>query len=87
MQEKEYFGLAVVDEAGHYTWLQLDRKVLDHDLPRKPIVLTVHFLGKFSIGKYRVKAWNANLNMNFARVYIFHGFINGHSRYKGPLCP
>ena len=53
MQEKEYFGLAVVDEAGHYTWLQLDRKVLDHDLPRKPIVLTVHFLVKFFIGKYR----------------------------------
>ena len=24
----------MVDEAGHYTWLQLDRKVLDHDLPR-----------------------------------------------------
>ena len=35
LREKEYFGLAVVDDAGHYTWLQLDRKVLDHELPRK----------------------------------------------------
>ena len=50
LKEKEYFGLAVVDEAGHYTWLQLDRKVLDHDLPRKPQILTVHFLVKFFIG-------------------------------------
>ena len=47
LREKEYFGLAVVDDAGHYTWLQLDRKVLDHDLPRKPLTLTVHFLVKF----------------------------------------
>ena len=44
LREKEYFGLAVVDDAGHYTWLQLDRKVQDHDLPRKPVTLTVHFL-------------------------------------------
>lgn len=36
LKEKEYFGLAVLDENGHYTWLQLDRKILDHDLPRKP---------------------------------------------------
>ena len=50
LREKEFFGLAVVDEAGHYTWLQLDRKVLDHDLPRKPQILTVHFLVKFFIG-------------------------------------
>ena len=52
LKEKEYFGLAVVDDAGHYTWLQLDRKVLDHDLPRKPQILTVHFLVKFFIGKF-----------------------------------
>ena len=52
LKEKEYFGLAVVDDAGHYTWLQLDRKVLDHDLPRKPQILTVHFLVKFFIGRY-----------------------------------
>ena len=46
LEEKEYFGLAVVDESSHYTWLQLDRKALDHDLPRKPATatLTVHFL-------------------------------------------
>merc|ERR1719290_595954 len=49
LREKEYFGLAVVDAGGHYTWLQLDRKVLDHDLPRKPSSLTIHFLVKFFI--------------------------------------
>ena len=42
LKEKEYFGLAVLDEHGHYTWLQLDRKILDHDLPRKPGLLLFH---------------------------------------------
>ena len=28
LREKEYFGLAVVDDAGHYTWLQLDTPIL-----------------------------------------------------------
>ncbi|CAB4070517.1 unnamed protein product [Lepeophtheirus salmonis] len=35
LKEKEYFGLALVDEKGLYTWLTLDRKVLEHDLPHE----------------------------------------------------
>ena len=31
LKEKEFFGLAVVDENGHYQWLQLDRKVSSSD--------------------------------------------------------
>ncbi|QQP56060.1 Uncharacterized protein FKW44_000607 [Caligus rogercresseyi] len=48
-EEKEYFGLALLDEKGLTTWLSLDRKVLEQDLPRKPSVLTLHFLVKFFI--------------------------------------
>uniref|UniRef100_A0A3B3VPU6 FERM domain containing 4A n=1 Tax=Poecilia latipinna TaxID=48699 RepID=A0A3B3VPU6_9TELE len=40
LKEKEYFGIAYTDE-GHFSWLQLDRRVLEHEFPKKsgPIVL------------------------------------------------
>ncbi|MEQ2211821.1 Sodium channel protein type 8 subunit alpha [Xenoophorus captivus] len=41
LKEKEYFGIAYTDETGHFSWLQLDRRVLEHEFPKKsgPIVL------------------------------------------------
>ncbi|KAK7823880.1 hypothetical protein U0070_020551 [Myodes glareolus] len=41
LKEKEYFGIAFTDETGHLNWLQLDRRVLEHDFPKKsgPVVL------------------------------------------------
>uniref|UniRef100_A0AAV2KVG3 FERM domain-containing protein n=1 Tax=Knipowitschia caucasica TaxID=637954 RepID=A0AAV2KVG3_KNICA len=41
LKEKEYFGIAYVDETSHFSWLQLDRRVLEHEFPKKsgPIVL------------------------------------------------
>lgn len=35
LKEKEYFGLAFLDETGHYSWLQLDRRILEHEFPKK----------------------------------------------------
>ena len=77
LREKEYFGLAVVDEAGHYTWLQLDRKVLDHDLPRKPQTLTVHFLVKFFIESISHLAENQTVELFYlqARSLIWRGLL------------
>lgn len=77
LKEKEYFGLAVVDESGHYTWLQLDRKVLDHDLPRKPATLTVHFLVKFFIESMSHLAENRTIELFYlqARSLIFRGAL------------
>jgi len=77
LREKEYFGLAVVDDAGHYTWLQLDRKVLDHDLPRKPQVLTVHFLVKFFIESIGHLADNQTVELFYlqARSLIWRGLL------------
>ncbi|EEC20277.1 hypothetical protein IscW_ISCW023895 [Ixodes scapularis] len=48
LKEKEYFGLAFLDETGHYHWLQLDKRVLEHDLPKKSSqgVLVLYFLVK-----------------------------------------
>ncbi len=77
LREKEYFGLAVVDESGHYTWLQLDRKVLDHDLPRKPATLTVHFLVKFFIESMSHLSDNKTIELFYlqARSLIFRGAL------------
>ncbi|XP_064473958.1 FERM domain-containing protein 4B-like isoform X2 [Ornithodoros turicata] len=51
LREKEYFGLAYLDETGHYHWLQLDKRVLEHDLPRKTTqgLLVLHFLVKYYV--------------------------------------
>lgn len=50
LKEKEYFGIAFQDETGHYNWLQLDKKVLEHDLPRKQGTnLVLFFLVRFYV--------------------------------------
>lgn len=81
LKEKEYFGLAVVDDNGHYTWLQLDRKVLDHDLPRKPLTLTVQFLVKFFIESICHLAENKTVELFYlqARSLIFRGTLEVES--------
>merc|ERR1719481_1768676 len=77
MDSREYFGLAVVDEAGHYTWLQLDRKVLEHELPRKPNTLTIHFLVKFFIESISHLADNQTVELFYlqARNLIWRGLL------------
>ncbi len=81
LKEKEYFGLAVADDAGHFTWLQLDRKVLDHDLPRKPAQLTVHFLVKFFIESIAHLSENKTIELFYlqARSLIFRGTLEVES--------
>ncbi|XP_037281596.2 uncharacterized protein LOC119174679 isoform X4 [Rhipicephalus microplus] len=51
LKEKEYFGLAFLDETGHYHWLQLDKRVLEHDLPKKSSQgsLVLYFLVKYYV--------------------------------------
>ncbi|XP_077540063.1 uncharacterized protein LOC144152608 isoform X3 [Haemaphysalis longicornis] len=51
LKEKEYFGLAFLDETGHYHWLQLDKRVLEHDLPKKSAQgsLVLYFLVKYYV--------------------------------------
>lgn len=66
-----------MDENGTYQWLQLDRKVLDHDLPRKPITLTVHFLVKFFIESISHLSENRTVELFYlqARSLIFRGSL------------
>ncbi|CAL1269435.1 unnamed protein product [Larinioides sclopetarius] len=41
LKEKEYFGLAYMDDTGHYNWLQLDRRVLEHEFPKRSAQTTL----------------------------------------------
>ncbi|XP_053455716.1 FERM domain-containing protein 4B isoform X4 [Nycticebus coucang] len=49
LKEKEYFGITFVDDSGQQNWLQLDHRVLDHDLPKKPGPAILHFAVRFYI--------------------------------------
>ncbi|KAG8127990.1 hypothetical protein E2320_014874 [Naja naja] len=49
LKEKEYFGITFIDDMGHNVWLQLDHRVLDHDLPKKPGPATLVFAVRFYI--------------------------------------
>ena len=57
--------------------LQLDRKVLDHDLPRKPAVLTIHFFVKFFIESISHLTENRTVELFYlqARSLIFRGTL------------
>jgi len=49
LKEKEYFGITFTDDIGQQNWLQLDHRVLDHDLPKKPGATILHFAVRFYI--------------------------------------
>ncbi|EHH51192.1 FERM domain-containing protein 4B isoform X1 [Macaca fascicularis] len=49
LKEKEYFGITFIDDTGQQNWLQLDHRVLDHDLPKKPGPTVLHFAVRFYI--------------------------------------
>ena len=57
--------------------LQLDRKVLDHDLPRKPVTLTIHFFVKFFIESISHLTENRTVELFYlqARSLIFRGTL------------
>ena len=67
----------MVDDNGGYTWLQLDRKILDHDLPRKSGTLQIHFLVKFFIESICHLAENKTIELFYlqARGLIFRGSL------------
>ncbi|KAJ3602735.1 hypothetical protein NHX12_030484, partial [Muraenolepis orangiensis] len=51
LKEKEYFGLSFIDDTGQSNWLQLERRVLDHDFSKKSSPLELRFLVRFYIEK------------------------------------
>ncbi|XP_055881356.1 FERM domain-containing protein 4A-like isoform X2 [Biomphalaria glabrata] len=43
LKEKHYFGLGFFDDTNNFNWLQGDRRVLDHEFPKKTGLLILHF--------------------------------------------
>ncbi|XP_035501284.1 FERM domain-containing protein 4B isoform X2 [Scophthalmus maximus] len=49
LKEKEFFGLAFCDDNGQRKWLQMDRRVLEHDFSKKPGSIALNFLVRFYV--------------------------------------
>ncbi|CAC5387797.1 FERM domain-containing protein 4A,FERM domain-containing protein 4B [Mytilus coruscus] len=77
LKEKEYFGINFTDETGHSNWLNLDKKVLEHDFPRKTGILTLNFSVRYyaeSISSLRDTATVELFHLN-AKQLIFRDQI------------
>ncbi|XP_026224436.1 FERM domain-containing protein 4B-like isoform X2 [Anabas testudineus] len=49
LKEKEFFGLAFFDDNGQRKWLQMDRRVLEHDFSKKSGPIALSFLVRFYV--------------------------------------
>ncbi|XP_022244839.1 probable serine/threonine-protein kinase DDB_G0282963 isoform X2 [Limulus polyphemus] len=83
LKEKEYFGLAFLDDSGHYCWLQMDRKVMEHQFPKKynngPLIL--HFMIKYFAPSIRELRYNVTLEAFYqqAKILVYEGVIEPNS--------
>uniref|UniRef100_A0A674MJY6 FERM domain containing 4A n=1 Tax=Takifugu rubripes TaxID=31033 RepID=A0A674MJY6_TAKRU len=77
LKEKEYFGIAYTDETGHFSWLQLDRRVLEHEFPKKSGPIVLYFCVKFYIESISYLKDNATIELFFlnAKSIIYKELI------------
>ncbi|KAI3370440.1 hypothetical protein L3Q82_025203 [Scortum barcoo] len=81
LKEKEYFGLCFIDDTGQNNWLQLDRKVLDHDFAKTSGPLELKFLVRFYIEKITFLKENTTVELFFlnAKSLVFNETIEVES--------
>ncbi|XP_041639425.1 FERM domain-containing protein 4B isoform X2 [Cheilinus undulatus] len=81
LKEKEYFGLSFIDDTGQNNWLQLDRKVLDHDFSKNSGSLELKFLVRFYIEKITFLKENTTVELFFlnAKSLVFNEIIEVES--------
>ncbi|XP_043943876.1 FERM domain-containing protein 4A isoform X1 [Protopterus annectens] len=77
LKEKEYFGIAFIDETCHYSWLQLDRRVLEHEFPKKSGPIVLYFCVRFYIESIAYLKDNATIELFFlnAKCCIYKELI------------
>ncbi|KAM4588167.1 FERM domain-containing protein 4B isoform 2-T2 [Odontesthes bonariensis] len=82
LKEKEYFGLCFIDDTGQNNWLQLDRKVLDHDFSKTSGPLELKFLVRFYIEKITFLKENTTVELFFlnAKSLVFNETIEVESK-------
>ncbi|XP_003380778.1 FERM domain-containing protein 4B [Trichinella spiralis] len=80
--DRQYFGLAFQDDKQQLFWLHDDRRVLDHEFPKKlapsSAVLTLHHLVKFYVDSFMRFANAASVELLFLQVrnQIYRNVIN-----------
>ncbi|XP_030829101.1 FERM domain-containing protein 4A isoform X3 [Strongylocentrotus purpuratus] len=81
LKEKEYFGLAFQDETNHHNWLQLEKKVLDHDFPTKSGILTLYFRVQFFMESINQLRDSITIELFYlqAKESVFKGDIEADS--------
>nr|XP_015202753.1 PREDICTED: FERM domain-containing protein 4B isoform X2 [Lepisosteus oculatus] len=81
LKEKEYFGITYIDDTGQCNWLQLDRRVLDHDFSKKPGPVALKFLVRFYIESISFLKENITVELFFlnAKSSICNGDIEVES--------
>uniref|UniRef100_A0A4W5QBF1 FERM domain containing 4B n=1 Tax=Hucho hucho TaxID=62062 RepID=A0A4W5QBF1_9TELE len=81
LKEKEYFGLFFIDDTGQSNWLQLDRRVLDHDFTKKTGPMELKFLVRFYIEKITFLKDNTTVELFFlnAKSSVFNEIIEVES--------
>ncbi|XP_068598397.1 FERM domain-containing protein 4B [Brachionichthys hirsutus] len=81
LKEKEYFGMRFIDGTGQNNWLQLDRKVLDHDFSKTSGPLELTFLVRFYIEKITFLKENTTVELFFlnAKSLVFNETIEVES--------
>nr|XP_040058758.1 FERM domain-containing protein 4B isoform X4 [Gasterosteus aculeatus aculeatus]XP_040058759.1 FERM domain-containing protein 4B isoform X5 [Gasterosteus aculeatus aculeatus] len=83
LKEKEYFGLSFIDDTGQSNWLQLDRKVLDHDFSKTSGPAELRFLVRFYIEKITFLKENTTVELFFlnAKSLVFNETIEVESEH------
>ncbi|KAH9508220.1 FERM domain-containing protein 4B [Bulinus truncatus] len=77
LKEKFFFGLGFFDDTNNFNWLQAERRVLDHEFPKKTGLLILHFSIRFyveTIGLLRDSQTVELFYLN-ARLGVFRGLI------------
>uniref|UniRef100_A0A671YB56 FERM domain containing 4A n=1 Tax=Sparus aurata TaxID=8175 RepID=A0A671YB56_SPAAU len=84
LKEKEYFGIAYTDETGHFSWLQLDRRVLEHEFPKKSGPIVLYFCVRFYIESISYLKDNATIELFFlnAKSIIYKELIEVDSLHQ-----
>uniref|UniRef100_A0A671MD43 FERM domain-containing protein 4B-like n=1 Tax=Sinocyclocheilus anshuiensis TaxID=1608454 RepID=A0A671MD43_9TELE len=81
LKEKEYFGFTYVDDTGQCKWLQLDRRVLEHDFSKKSGPVALQFLVRFYIESISLLKEHKTVELFFlnAKSAIYNGDIEVES--------
>ncbi|XP_056000425.1 FERM domain-containing protein 4A-like isoform X4 [Ostrea edulis] len=77
LKEKEYFGLCYQDDTGHLNWLNLDKRVLEHDFVRRAGTLILLFGVRFYVQSISALRDSQTVEVFFlnAKQAIFKGQI------------